>query len=181
MGTKNTLNFAQRYQIADAIKAATEPTGEADFVRYVDTNMTDAGLADKLAAQFGYSITAANVEDLRKQVVGRLRGSRSAADTALRDDIEALRAVVAGMAQKLENLRKVVEHFDAHQHRRRGDVSAKLREIIKGRVDDRVMRTQMRGAGYSDDEIATGLYLVGAVIRNNGAGSTVEIPLGGSR
>jgi hypothetical protein len=153
--TRNGLNFQQRFQIATAVAANTEPTGEEGFCRYIN-GMNDPALAAKLTAELGFPITADNVKSVRVQTAGQTKVHR---------------------APKLENLRKVVEHFDAEQHRRRSECTNRLRGAIgKQRADERTVRTQMRGDGYTDEEISMAMYLAGAVVRHNGAGSTVEIP-----
>lgn len=181
--TRNTLTFAQRFEIASAVQANTEPEGEG-FCRYLN-GKSDALLAADLSEKVGVVITAANVKSVRREIAGglRLRRTTHTDNAKLQADverlfgqIEQLRAVIGVQAKKIDNLRQVIEHFDAVQHKRRAECSAKVREIIgTKRVDERVMRTQMRSSGFSDDEISMSLYLTGAIIRANGAGSTVEI------
>jgi hypothetical protein len=179
--SRNTLSFHHRFQIATAVAANTEPTGEEGFCRYIN-GMNDPALAAKLTAELGFPITGANVKGVRVQTAGRLKVQRlpkaESADIAgMQEDIAGLRAVVQTLGTKLENLRKVVEHFDAEQHRRRSECTNRLRGAIgKQRADERTVRTQMRGDGYTDEEISMAMYLAGAVVRQNGAGSTVEIP-----
>jgi hypothetical protein len=179
--TRNGLNFQQRFQIATAVAANTEPTDEEGFCRYIN-GMNDPALAAKLTAELGFPITGANVKSVRVQTAGQTKVQRAPklepADLAgLREEVAGLRAVVQNLGSKLENLRKVVEHFDAAQHRRRSECTNRLRGAIgKQRADERTVRTQMRGDGYTDEEISMAMYLAGAVVRHNGAGSTVEIP-----
>jgi hypothetical protein len=182
--TINKLTFVQQLAVYNALKDATEPAGEDGFCRYKDKT-TDKSMAERMTGEVGARVTEANVGSIRRASFGQLRhsggtngntGSRAAIE-ALTAKIDALQAVVASQATRLENLRKVVEHFDAEQHRRRAECTNRLRGAIgKQRADERTVRTQMRGDGYSDEEISMAMYLAGAVVRQNGAGSTVEIP-----
>ena len=178
---RNSLSFQHRFLIATAVAANTEPTGEEGFCRYIN-GMSDVALAKNLTADIGIPITVANVKSVRVQTAGQTKVHRrakvgSADVAALREEVAGLRAVVQSLGAKLEDLRKVVAHFDAEQHRRRAACTDRLRDAIgKNRADERAVRTQMRGAGYTDDEISMAMYLAGAVVRQNGAGSTVELP-----
>lgn len=171
--TRNTLTFADRYKIAAIVQENTEPVGEG-FCRYIN-GMSDQSVAEAATQAVGKTVTANNVRSVRADVAGNLREVR-VRDNSLQAEVAALQAVVQGLAAKLDDLRKIIVHHDAKAHERRAACTAKMREIVgRTRVDERIMRTQMRGAGYTDDEISLSLYLAGAVVRQNGTGSTVEL------
>lgn len=178
LDVRNTLNFQQRFAIANVVIPATEKLADG-MCRYLD-GATDASIAAKMSAELGVTVSEYSVKSIRAEVVGKLRtwakGDPKNDNSA---EIEELRTVIAHLSAKVENLRKVIEHHDTKAHDRRASCTATLRGVIgKNRADERTVRTQMRGAGFGDDEISMSLYLAGAIVRQNGAGTTVELPVG---
>jgi hypothetical protein len=102
MTEKTHLSFGDRFKIANAIQANTEPTDDRPgFIRYIN-GLTDVLMAEKLTAEWGVKVTRDHVQYARQQAVGRLyakQGDGWAAETAktiagLREDVEALRKEV---------------------------------------------------------------------------------------
>jgi hypothetical protein len=200
--TRNVLTRTTVIAVVDALRATTEKL-DGGMCKYLD-GLTDVSLAKRLSDETGSPVSQSQVRDLRQELIGHLnqnvrRPSTASAETdALRAlikgqaaDFEALRTMLAAtasavtgqgqahaaLAKKVEQLREVIMHFDLKQHERRGSCTAKLRSAIgHARADERVVRTQLRGDGFSDEEITLSLYMAGAVVRQNGAGSTLELP-----
>ncbi len=174
--SRNVLHFGQRAKIYEAIKACTEPDGD-EHIKFTGGE-NDQTIATAFSKEFGFPVAKHVVKEMRQLSLGMLRHGQPGAPRVSRNsaDIEGLRAAIASLTQKVENLREIIAHHDQNVHRRRQECGAKLRETIgKNRVDLRAVKTAMRGAGYSDEEIVTSLWLTAATIRQSSSGDTVEI------
>lgn len=196
-----TLDFPLRYEIMEALKQVFAKD-EAAWKDGKKIAIYAAGASDAtVASGMGFECKPSNVASIRVVMFGDLRAPRVAATKEKLADLQAqidelrevvtapagetiddavianLRQVIAGLTQKVERLRKLVETTSAKQFERQQSVKEKVSELlVHGPVRREVVLKTLCSYGFDDDDLNGAAVLLGCTVNKRANGEFISLP-----